>query len=61
MLMSNTALYFVLTALPLMILMIWSANRIRTAAEFYAAGREYGGLRNGLAITGDYLLSLIHI
>ena len=53
--MSNTALYFVLTALPLMILMIWSANRIRTAAEFYAAGREYGGLRNGLAITGDYL------
>jgi cation/acetate symporter len=47
--------YFLLTALPLMGLMIWSANRIRTAAEFYAAGREYGGLRNGLAITGDYL------
>ena len=47
--------YFLLTAIPLMGLMIWSANRIRTAAEFYAAGREYGGLRNGLAITGDYL------
>ena len=53
--LTGVPMYFVLTVIPLMVLLIWSASRIRTAAEFYAAGREYGGLRNGLAITGDYL------
>ncbi|MEC8103206.1 MAG: hypothetical protein VX133_05625, partial [Pseudomonadota bacterium] len=52
---SQQAIYFMAAAVPLFILLIWSARRIRTAAEFYAAGPQYGGFRNGLAMTGDYL------
>ena len=47
--------YFVFFLIPLGVLLLWSGRRIRTAAEFYASGRDNGGIRNGLAITGDYL------
>jgi len=50
-----TAMYFLVSFLPLILLLLWSARRIRTAAEFYAVGHEYSGFRNGLAISGDYL------
>jgi len=53
--LTSQTLFFLMAAVPLFLLLIWSAGRIRTAAEYYAAGREYGGIRNGLAITGDYL------
>ncbi len=47
--------YFFAAIVPFSLLLLWSSARIRTAAEFYASGRQTGGLSNGLAITGDYL------
>ena len=47
--------YFFGAIVPLTVLLVWSSSRIRTAAEFYATGRQTGGITNGLAITGDYL------
>ncbi|MEK9712782.1 MAG: hypothetical protein VW258_09450 [Thalassolituus sp.] len=53
--LNGAAMYFLVSFLPLILLLLWSARRIRTAAEFYAVGHEYSGFRNGLAISGDYL------
>ncbi|RFU66030.1 solute symporter family protein [Peribacillus glennii] len=33
----------------------WSANRVKNATDFYAAGRSISGLQNGLAIAGEYM------
>ncbi len=33
----------------------WAAQRTKTAADFYAAGRGVTGLQNGMAIAGDYM------
>jgi len=33
----------------------WAAARVRTTADFYAAGGSVTGLQNGLAIAGDYM------
>ena len=34
---------------------IWASRQNRTAADFYAGGRSFTGLQNGLAIGGDYM------
>ena len=39
----------------------WSARRSSGASAYFAAGRRITGWQNGLAIAGDYMLSLIHI
>ncbi|MGW1989864.1 solute symporter family protein [Embleya sp. NPDC001921] len=33
----------------------WASRRNRTAADFYAGGRSFTSLQNGLAIGGDYM------
>lgn len=33
----------------------WAALRTRTAADFYTAGGQVSGFKNGLAIAGDYM------
>ncbi|MGH3740707.1 MAG: solute symporter family protein, partial [Micromonosporaceae bacterium] len=33
----------------------WASRRNQTAADYYAAGRSFSGLQNGLAISGDYM------
>ena len=34
---------------------IWASRQNRTAADYYAGGRNFTGLQNGLAIGGDYM------
>src|SRR5919198_774439 len=34
---------------------VWASRQTRTAAQFYAAGRAFSGLQNGIAISGDYM------
>jgi cation/acetate symporter len=34
---------------------IWASRQTKTAADFYAGGRQFSGLQNGLAIGGDYM------
>nr|PZN46505.1 MAG: cation acetate symporter [Actinomycetota bacterium] len=33
----------------------WASKHTRTAADFYAGGRSFSGVQNGLAIGGDYM------
>lgn len=33
----------------------WASRRTKTAAEFYAAGRQITGFQNGWAVAGDYM------
>jgi cation/acetate symporter len=33
----------------------WASRRLRTATDFYAAGRGFAGFENGLAVAGDYM------
>lgn len=48
------AMFLVFVALTLGIT-YWAAKRTKTTQDFYAAGRGVSGLRNGLAIAGDYM------
>ncbi|MEV4255540.1 cation acetate symporter [Spirillospora sp. NPDC049652] len=34
---------------------VWASRQTRTAADFYAGGRQFSGPQNGLAIGGDYM------
>jgi len=34
---------------------VWASRQNRTAADFYAGGRSFSGVQNGLAIGGDYM------
>jgi cation/acetate symporter len=47
-------MFFVFVALTLAITW-WAALRTHTRADFYAAGKNIGGLQNGLAIAGDFM------
>ncbi|GGS71520.1 cation acetate symporter [Nonomuraea spiralis] len=33
----------------------WASRQTKTAADFYAGGRSFSGVQNGLAIGGDYM------
>ncbi|MGE7437237.1 solute symporter family protein [Kitasatospora sp. NPDC001175] len=43
---------FVLVTL---VITVWAGRRTKGAADFYAGGRGFSGLQNGLAISGDYM------
>ncbi|PRH77706.1 cation acetate symporter [Streptomyces solincola] len=34
---------------------IWAGRQTKSAADFYAGGRQFTGFQNGLAISGDYM------
>ncbi|MBM9505694.1 solute symporter family protein [Actinacidiphila acididurans] len=34
---------------------VWAGRRTKDATDFYAGGRSFTGLQNGLAISGDYM------
>ncbi|BEK89691.1 acetate permease [Nocardia seriolae] len=36
-------------------IVVWASCDNRTAADYYAAGRAFSGVQNGIAISGDYL------
>src|ERR687893_3174827 len=48
------ALFLVVVAVTLGIT-FWASRQSRTAAQYYAGGRNFSGFQNGLAIAGDYL------
>jgi cation/acetate symporter len=47
-------LFLVFVAITLGIT-IWASRQTKTATDFYAGGRSFSGLQNGLAIGGDYM------
>src|SRR6266542_5874245 len=34
---------------------VWASRQTKTATDFYAGGRTFGGFQNGMAISGDYM------
>ncbi|MCP2336198.1 solute symporter family protein [Actinomadura rupiterrae] len=50
----SLVLFAVFVAITLYIT-VWASRQTRTAADFYAGGRQFSGLQNGLAIGGDYM------
>jgi len=44
--------FFVLITL---FITIWASRRTHNATDFYAGGRAFSGLQNGMAISGDYM------
>ena len=51
---SAIGFFLVIVALTLAIT-YWAAQRTRSTADFYAAGRSISPLQNGLALAGDYM------
>jgi len=50
----TTVLFLAVVALTLGIT-IWASRQTKTAADYYAGGRSFSGVQNGLAIGGDYM------
>ncbi|HEY6738159.1 MAG TPA: cation acetate symporter [Actinopolymorphaceae bacterium] len=48
------ALFLAVVAVTLYITW-WASRQNKTAADYYAAGRSFSGVQNGLAISGDYM------
>jgi len=38
-----------------LVITIWASRQTKTAADFYAGGRSFSGVQNGVAIGGDYM------
>ncbi|MFE2379678.1 cation acetate symporter [Streptomyces sp. NPDC059398] len=38
-----------------LVITVWAGRRTRSAADFYAGGRQFSALQNGLAVSGDYM------
>jgi cation/acetate symporter len=50
----TVSLFLVVVAVTLYITW-WAGRQNKTAADYYAAGRSFSGVQNGLAISGDYM------
>ena len=50
----TTVLFLVVVAVTVAIT-IWASRQTQGAADYYAGGRDFSGLQNGLAIGGDYM------
>ena len=48
------AVFMVILAITLLIT-FWAARRIRSASDFWSAGRGISGAQNGMAIAGEFL------
>ncbi|MFD5701061.1 solute symporter family protein [Streptomyces lasiicapitis] len=38
-----------------LVITVWAGRQTKSAADFYAGGRQFTGFQNGLAISGDYM------
>ncbi|WP_406001639.1 cation acetate symporter [Streptomyces sp. NBC_00829] len=38
-----------------LVITVWAGRQTRSAADFYAGGRQFTGFQNGLAVSGDYM------
>jgi cation/acetate symporter len=47
-------LFLIVVAITLYIT-FWASRQTKTAADYYAGGRSFSGLQNGLAVSGDYM------
>ncbi|WP_028659779.1 solute symporter family protein [Nocardioides insulae] len=50
----TTTLFLAVVALTIAIT-FWASRNTKSAADYYAGGRSFSGLQNGLAIGGDYM------
>ena len=50
----STVLFVVIVAITIGIT-VWASRRTKSAADYYAGGRNFSGFQNGLAISGDYM------
>jgi cation/acetate symporter len=50
-----TITLFVLFVLLTLGITLWASRQNRSAADFYAGGRSFSGVQNGVAIGGDYM------
>ena len=46
---------FALFVVATLIITVWAGRQTKSAADFYAGGRQFTGFQNGLAISGDYM------
>ncbi|SDS53017.1 solute symporter family protein [Microlunatus soli] len=46
---------FLVVVLLTLAITIWASRQTKTAADYYAGGRSFSGLQNGLAVGGDYM------
>ncbi|QDY76122.1 solute symporter family protein [Streptomyces qinzhouensis] len=46
---------FGLFVVATLIITVWAGRQTKSAADFYAGGRQFTGFQNGLAISGDYM------
>src|SRR5215210_7498232 len=49
-----TILFVIVVAITIAIT-FWASRQNKSAADYYAAGRNFSGFQNGLAISGDYM------
>ncbi|ADG88840.1 cation acetate symporter [Thermobispora bispora] len=50
-----STILFVLFVAATLAITFWASRNTKSAADFYAGGRSFSGLQNGLAIGGDYM------
>src|SRR3954447_7169712 len=50
----STILFIVIVGITVAIT-FWASRQNQSAADYYAAGRNFSGFQNGLAISGDYM------
>jgi len=50
----SIALFLLFVAITLYIT-LWASRHNKTAADYYAGGRSFSALQNGLAVSGDYM------
>ena len=50
-----TSVLFLLFVGATLAITVWAGRHTKTAADFYAGGRGFSGIQNGVAISGDYM------
>jgi cation/acetate symporter len=50
-----TSFLFLAFVAATLVITFWASRQTKTAADFYAGGRSFSGLQNGVAIGGDYM------
>lgn len=46
---------FAIFVVATLVITVWAGRQTKSAADFYAGGRQFTGFQNGLAVSGDYM------
>ncbi|WP_164254414.1 cation acetate symporter [Streptomyces sp. S4.7] len=46
---------FALFVIATLVITVWAGRQTKSAADFYAGGRQFTAFQNGLAVSGDYM------